>query len=96
MGCSGLSLASGVLIGSEDVLHSLAMSMEEKYHGDTGPDHDAHECGIMANCKTMPTMNPEVEQNKLLLESVLLSVICGPVTLIGMWMLLKTLKNQQP
>ena len=44
------------------------------------------------NCKkTMPTMNPEVEQNKLLLESVLLSVICGPVTLIGMWMLLKTL-----
>ena len=44
-----------------------------------------------ANCKTMPTMNPEVEQNKLLLESVLLSVICGPVTLIGMWMLLKTL-----
>ena len=47
MGCSGLSLASGILIGSEDVLHSLAMSMEEKYHGDTGPDHDAHECGIM-------------------------------------------------
>ena len=37
MGCSGLSLASGILIGSE----------EEKYHGDTGPDHDAHECGIM-------------------------------------------------
>ena len=97
MGCSGLSLASGVLIGSEDVLHSLAMSMEEKYHGDTGPDHDGHECGIMGNCKkTMPTMNPEVEPNKLLLESVLLSVICGPVTLIGMWMLLKTLKNQQP
>ena len=47
MGCFGLSLASGVLIGSEDVLHSLAMSMEEKYHGDTGPDHDAHECGII-------------------------------------------------
>ena len=47
MGCSGLSLASGILIGSEDVLHSLAMSMEEKYHGDTGPDHDAHECGIV-------------------------------------------------
>ena len=47
MGCSGPSLASGVLIGSEDVLHSLMMSMEEKYHGDTGPDHDAHECGIM-------------------------------------------------
>lgn len=21
--------------------------MEKKYHGDTGPDHDAHECGIM-------------------------------------------------
>ena len=46
MGCFGLSLASGVLIGSEDVLHSLAMS-KEKYHGDTGPDHDAHECGII-------------------------------------------------
>jgi hypothetical protein len=47
MGCFGLSLASVVLIESEYVLHSLAMSMEEKYHGDTGPDHDAHECGIM-------------------------------------------------
>jgi hypothetical protein len=23
--------------------------MEEKYHGDTGPDHDAHECAIMEN-----------------------------------------------
>ena len=48
------------------------------------------------NCKkTILTVNPEVEQKNLLLESVLLSVICGPVTLIGMWMLLKTLKNQQ-
>ena len=49
MGCSGLSLASEVLIGSEDVLHSLVMSVEEKYHRDTCPDHDAHECGIMEN-----------------------------------------------
>lgn len=47
MGCSCLSLTSGVLIGSEDVLHSLAMSMKEKHHGDTGPDHDADECRVM-------------------------------------------------
>ncbi|KAL6084044.1 hypothetical protein STEG23_027715 [Scotinomys teguina] len=40
-------MASVVLIGSENVLCSLVMSVEEKYNGDTGPDHDADECGIM-------------------------------------------------
>jgi hypothetical protein len=34
--------------------------------------------------KTMPTLKSEVEQNNLLLELLLLSVNCGPVTLIGM------------
>jgi hypothetical protein len=38
-----------VSIGSKDMLHFMVMSMEEKYHGDTGPDHDAHECGIIGN-----------------------------------------------
>ncbi|KAL6084048.1 hypothetical protein STEG23_027719 [Scotinomys teguina] len=40
-------MASEVLIGSDNVLCLLLMSMEEKHHGYTGPDHDADKYGIM-------------------------------------------------
>jgi hypothetical protein len=47
MGCSDLSIASVALMGRENVLQSLVVSIQEKYHGDTGPDHDADKYGIM-------------------------------------------------
>lgn len=65
MGCSGPSIASVVLMGTENVLQSLAVSIEQKNHGDTGPDHYADKYGIMgkpqehnayteSRCKTDP------------------------------------------
>jgi hypothetical protein len=65
MGCSDLSIAPGALMGRENVLQSLVVSIQEKYHGDTGPDHDADKYGIMgkpqehnayteARCNTEP------------------------------------------
>jgi hypothetical protein len=47
MGCSDLSIASVALMGRENVLQSLVVSIQETYHGDTGPDHDADKYGIM-------------------------------------------------
>jgi len=48
VGGSGLRRASVVLSGGVDILHPLAVSVQEKHHGATGPDHEANKHGIWA------------------------------------------------
>ena len=46
VGGSGLWRASVVPSGGVDILHPLAVSVQEKHHGATGPDHEANKHGI--------------------------------------------------
>ena len=42
VGGSGLRGASVVPSGGVDILHPLVVSVQEKHHGATGPDHEAN------------------------------------------------------
>ena len=46
VGGSGLWGASVVSSGGVDILHPLVVSVQEKHHGATGPDHEANKHDI--------------------------------------------------
>lgn len=48
MGCSDLSKSSVVLNGCVNVLQSQVVFSQEKYHGDTGPEHDTDEDDVVS------------------------------------------------
>lgn len=85
MGYSALSIAAVVLIGSVKILQSLVASLQENHHGDTGPDYDAGEHGMMDKLQethvyteTKRGADPPVVVVRVLL------VLCGPMTFIRM------------
>ena len=46
VGGSGLRGASVVPSGGVDILYPLVVSVQEKHHGATGPDHEGNKHGI--------------------------------------------------